>query len=875
MIHTNNTPQKIIDLDIYYNPKEKYPEKSKHHKDINLPDYQQNFINYTKEYPQRLYKKEYTRPGEREFISDFCHNSIINVDDLPDFDKKSNFRFITFNVHSFIETCKVYNNVNSYLTDINTNINSRSNENVYKFINKLKPDILFIQEYSPVYVKNSDNLTLSGFVDEYNSTFTNNQLPYFVTSNCNDTSSTYLGNMIMANTQLTNGNITKYEVPSQDSRCFIKSVTNINGFPVHLCNIHPVSMGVSNLNKSQIDNYFSLIETKYKLNIETDPIIIAGDFNTSDYIPINSNFISIKNIYGENVGFTGYHASYIDEIFVSVGFLKKFKINNYNLINVGLSDHYPLFFDFVLKDNIYNDTISTNIIRQQFSFNKVFNNLSVPQITNYITNIYIDLKQFLVNTIYNDITIIPEGTFLIHGTNSISFKGDNIPFELSTDDYGLIAKSFTLLHNPGESFMSWYGADDPISLKRFLVYKTTRAFPVLNLYKAKDSIEKKLNYRLEFYNLLFGHIFKTYTNIVNNNITPFEKMFVLQAVLNNILLNHINDDKINNELFYGFLMADYITNDVTQFKVNHNHNKTLKDYGHNEVYEGLELQLCVTSYLTELVGVYYNNTFFSISEWKTASKPYIQKILENKKNPNYTPINLREGKINDAQKYYIIANNIISYYKYIKNVLKHSIYSSSNSIQNSELIIKNALNINNKLLKIKKYFVHYYLLNDYLLNLLNIKFSYPVNTPLQKSVLDFDNLRILENNIYDENILDNLKKYFKNKLLKEDGTDTFVNSILFSAVCYFRSSVLIDPPILVLMKLADTLNNNGIHNNDIQSNLQNCMFDSRFLINKYDSRIHISAPLFVSNNINNSSFIKYMAIPNNSPAKFSSSGKNN
>mgnify|MGYP001002719625 CR=1 FL=1 len=77
-------------------------------------------IEYIKQYPGKLYKQEYTREGENEYLNDFC-----NVDNNYDSTKKENtFRLLSFNIHSFIKSCSnfVRNQYNLFELTKNKNI---------------------------------------------------------------------------------------------------------------------------------------------------------------------------------------------------------------------------------------------------------------------------------------------------------------------------------------------------------------------------------------------------------------------------------------------------------------------------------------------------------------------------------------------------------------------------------------------------------------------------------------------------------------------------------------------------------------------------------------------------------------------------------
>jgi endonuclease/exonuclease/phosphatase family metal-dependent hydrolase len=189
------------------------------------------------------------------------------------------------------------------ITNIDT-INTRNNLDIIEFINFLRPDILFFQEYSPYYIEDNDNLKLSNFLLEYNKKFSSNEYKYFTTSNCISPQDkhVYLGNFIMSKNIINETTLHTYEVQKKDNRCFIESKIKINDIDIVVVNIHPESENNNNYNKDQIFHIFNLISTKY--NINDIPIIIAGDFNTNNEeihnTIIDKGFISVHKIYDNN-----------------------------------------------------------------------------------------------------------------------------------------------------------------------------------------------------------------------------------------------------------------------------------------------------------------------------------------------------------------------------------------------------------------------------------------------------------------------------------------------------------------------------------------------------------------------------------------------
>lgn len=294
----------------------------------------------------------------------------------------------------------------------------------------------------------------------------------------------------------------KYSVIKKDDRCFIESKIQINNIDIIVVNIHPESENKSlkiNYNKDQIIHLFNTISSKY--NINNIPIIIAGDFNTNDEDTHNiirdMGFISVHKIYNnlDENAYSGYHGTLIDYIYLSYKFINLFKVTEFKIFNLESSDHYPLFFKFKLKEDYLISDLELNYNLQKNNCLSLMNNYTSNLLE--IRKCIIDLKKFMKKYKYEDIVYIPEGIYLAHGTSSINFDNSDIPYEINSHSY--TPKSFTLLNNPGESFMSWYGINDEISLKRLVIYKVKRKIPILNLFKNEHNMQNRIKKRFKFY----------------------------------------------------------------------------------------------------------------------------------------------------------------------------------------------------------------------------------------------------------------------------------------------------------------------------------------------------------------------------------------
>ncbi len=124
---------------------------------------------------------------------------------------------------------------------------------------------------------------------------------------------------------------------------------NINDKKLQIINVH------GTYSKDKQDTKRSIKQCNYILNVakrKKIPTIIAGDFNlfpdTESINILNKQFRNLINEYG----ITSTRPSFddgmdrgdniVDYIFIS----DDIKVNNFNIINTQISDHFPLFLDF-------------------------------------------------------------------------------------------------------------------------------------------------------------------------------------------------------------------------------------------------------------------------------------------------------------------------------------------------------------------------------------------------------------------------------------------------------------------------------------------------------------------------------------------------
>ena len=523
--------------------------------------------------------------------------------------------------------------------------------------------------------------------------------------------------------------------------------------------------------------------------------------------------MSVHKVYNniDNNAYSGYHGTLVDYIYISQMFINLFKVTEFKIFNLDCSDHYPLFFKFKLKEDYLIKDLKLNYTLQEQNCLFSMNNYTANFLE--IRKIIIDLKRFMKKYKYEEVCYIPEGCYLAHGTSSINFDKSNIPYEINNHSYS--PKSFTFLNNPGESIMSWYGINDEISLKRLVIYKVKRKIPILNLIKNETTMQNRLNKRFKFYQELFNFYHELYPNYLKSleEINPqlgdknFRIMFFLQLLLNNTLFNHINEENnlYNKELFYGTIISDVILNDTALKKTNKNHQKII-DYWHNvEMYEGMEVQLFATEFFLELHSIYYNNRFFTLEEWKSEYKTYIDIIKKNEL--IYQPINFREPKQqpSNIQEYNITINSITTYQKFITNLVTTKSFYFELDNNNYINMFANIININNWLNINKNDLIFNNLVNDFILNLLNLipsldNFNTILDNEKTDRLINFDNLGILENKFYYLNTLTLYKDYILN-LFNQPITNNLVKFfylIILISLNIFKTSKTITEPLLII-----------------------------------------------------------------------------
>ena len=410
-------------------------------------------VNFKNTYAPLLYPGEYEH--SKNYLNNFCDNtSSFKSKKLKE--KKNSIRFMTYNVHAFINSCNwlknndIKNDKNKYeVKDVNSIFDISS------FIANNNIDIVFLQEYAAIHTKQDVYLdTFFNMCNDFSEKLQTNKFVDFNTckiDNCQQTKQTednFFGQFTMSKFPIWKiGIIGKL-------RCFLVSKIKIVNIDVLFINIHPDSENKNEQdmwhNHNQIKD--ALKDILYKYDLNKTPILIAGDCNTSLHHTLKLfseyNFINVRSFLAnihENE-YSGYYGSQIDYICVSPCFLTKFKINYYVMPNINYSDHLPLIIDFELISQKIRQTNAglLSIPRQLKNLRHVIPNHDL-QILN---DIIFDLHAFIERHNYDLITL-PENTYLVHSTVSEKI------FEIEYIQNFPI--SFTHIFFSSESFMAHYG----------------------------------------------------------------------------------------------------------------------------------------------------------------------------------------------------------------------------------------------------------------------------------------------------------------------------------------------------------------------------------------------------------------------------------
>lgn len=823
--HLNNEDTKNVFVNMTPHEKNQYIDKIKKETGKNFMDhplrnyYERDIL----QFKNKLYKKEYTRSGEIEYLNSYCDNS--NVANTV-YKYKNTFRILTYNVHSFINSCNVFYRNNGKMTDIiNFDKKTDNTKLVMQLLYLLDADIIGFQEFSPTIYDNSGFLRIRNFMDTYNKNKPGNaqNIKNYVISDCknNDDKMAFFGNAVMSTHDINQKNVIKYDVFNNknrkiDTRCFLQIKITYEENDIIFYNIHPSSEAENKSSKEQIFDFFKSIG-KDTLNKN---IIVVGDFNTDSPIIHNTieqigffNVNKLLNLNSEDE-YTGYHGTTIDYIYVSNHFLNHYTPVQTKILTVNISDHCPIIFDFKKKDKNYvNDSYKNILGRYYYDIGKIIL-LKEQNIMERLNNYYYQYEYIIKKALeFGEIVNLNDQTYLFHGTSSINFDNSNIPFEVTEELYNIktvVPKSFTLLHYAGESFSNFYGTNDDHSFKRGIIYKIkeNHKLPVLNLYKKisfNERAENRLSFYIELYNSIRAKLID-YNIFDNKELIESSDAFVIMRVLWILLMpiylsitDTNGNDSYNKHLFYGTINSDFINADTTYINNSIKHKKTHSLWKNVELYEGLEVMIYDPIKFLEFVGVYYNGTFYSKNDWINDSPNIVTDFKNNQQSYLNKKLLLKIPDIRDtftfprlyAEKYML--QYLLYYLIYIIKLYQNTTFTNPIILNNIDNLLVNIFHRNHSINNFKSNTALNLILKDYMEQLDNVKYAEFITNPLIGGSYIDDNhipkehyvykksqfnvyeylLDVLEKNIPDNTqnahvlyIKNTLKKYFHNILQK-------------------------------------------------------------------------------------------------------------
>lgn len=780
----------------------------------------------------------------KDIISQFCsNNNSYIIDENP---KLANtLRLITFNVHSFASTCNniIYDKLGNSKQD--NSISNESTDDIANFINQLDPDLLFMQEFAA----NKLNPDKTGY-----------QLSYFYdkVKIFNDVHYTLLDDVenfvfnknivLLFNASFSRLPINEkntYVFPSNRKFSYIKVL--VENEVVEIFNIHPAPFyGNDGEYKIKYDfEYLSNLFNGY--DTINRNIIILGDFNTyhkqeyldengKEYMSNPHNFLTDKgfnhlydiknNLY--EYDFTGQHLTTIDYIYISNKFLANFEIVKNKILNVNLSDHYPLLLDFKLRnqkilDNSLNWFLNIWPKGKQSINNLVFDNTdlykSQEEKYNLFKPVYINFNKFLEKYNYEVINV-PKGQLFCHRSDVINFENTNRPFELINSDNinnklfdKLMLKNDSTVSNLfiSESFTYIYGKNLDNHFGRLIYYKTNKSIKLIKI--TGKTKRNRLSARLVFYKNLLKYILDT--NILlkdvvpewvfNDDTNPWNYQGLIQLVTS---LTVLKSNNFNN-LIHG--IVGFLIEDGSQTELNNqvNTNRYLQNawfWNKVTLTQGIEFDLYCKEYFTDYYGTKYKNNLYLKDEFKSKYNNFTNNIIllnketkKFKKSYNYDQIsqyNLNYVKLSTLKEQFFnlidLTNNKFNLSWFLDVLSPFDEVNLFNN-QNLEILI---LNLN---------------LNFFINSLLQAKYFYNEKTidkiiepPYDNSLIDSLNFDFTNNenkNVY--NLINLFKVFFDEKkkiFINLNNNKSYVLIIIHFVIKYMIAHEYINLPLLTLFK---------------------------------------------------------------------------
>ena len=637
----------------------------------------------------------------------------------------------------------------------------------------------------------------------------------------------------------------EFEFPSK--RKFNYTKLKINSITVEIFNIHPKPYYYNNESNPDINKDFKFLSNFFENDdIINRNIIILGDFNSYhkeeyknnsgvDYMKNPHSFLEEKgfcNIYDlKNIlfeyDFTGQHLTTIDYIYISKRFLVNFEIVKSEILNINLSDHYPLLLDFKLReqkllDNSLNWFLSTwykgttffsNFFREDVVFNQKY----------ILKNIYINISDFAEINNYQIIEI-PKKSVFCHRTDYIDIKNsEKRPIELQiylnkknkSYDLPLILKNDSTVSEYfiSESFSYFYGKNIASNFTRKIYFKTNKNIKLIKI--SGRSKRDRITNRLKMFKKLFFYIIEKNTflksfiksEFLDKDIerNPWLYQPFIQCIMSIITIKSFSfkDNYINKPV--GFLIDDAFLSENT-INVNSNRYLTHTWYWNKTLMYGREFDIYCKELFVDYIGSDYNNKFYPVKKFFKVYKPIIENALIIKENisvfnqkydfKNLSQYNLNIIKVMNLEEQYV---NILRLTKnknskqWFKSIIHHNDEVKLLNNSNNHIFILN-LNLNYLILTLLQSRIFY---SSTTMNLIDSSYS---DSDIENLSFDFSNNK--DNKLY--NIFLIFEKKIKSKynynLNSRNIYRQYVNIILYFTLKYLVVHEYINIPLLTLFK---------------------------------------------------------------------------
>ena len=268
---------------------------------------------------------------------------------------------MTFNVHTFENPATTIPSLNKLVKEHKLDDEIYTQEKIANLIKVLNVDFLALQEYTTPYNEIEGKVDSKQFFNLLDNQY------YQINSwlgKSNQEIKLKIGNAIFIKKNnkilyIDLNNIHLFHISKDDKvyRDFLGYKFKYNNEEFYFFNLHPPPKWYLNkigLKHSTFDEIeLCLDKIRELVNPKKNNVIICGDFNTEDVKNydkdnlINCNKIILNE--KDDINFTSWGLTKIDNIIVSQKFHSNYKIINNKILNIALSDHFPVFVDFIKK----------------------------------------------------------------------------------------------------------------------------------------------------------------------------------------------------------------------------------------------------------------------------------------------------------------------------------------------------------------------------------------------------------------------------------------------------------------------------------------------------------------------------------------------